>query len=79
MSEAERQMSQDKRRRNREFSTNLLAQHGVPFVVKNEGAHLIVADRFDFWPGTGLFTDRQSGRRDRGVRKLLRQLQAGLP
>lgn len=79
MSEAERQMSQDKRRRNREFSTNLLAQRGVPFVVKNEGAHLIVADRFDFWPGTGLFTDRVSGRSDRGVRKLLRQLQAGLP
>jgi len=50
-----------KRRRNRSFSAHMLEKAGIPFVSKNNGAHLIVAYgdlSFDFFPGTGLFISR---------------------
>jgi hypothetical protein len=50
---------QEKRAANRQASPELLAEAGVPFEVKNDGVHLIVAGRFDFWPGTGLFRSRK--------------------
>lgn len=77
MSEQEREASKEKRKGNREWSTNLLQTRGVPFVSKNLGAHLIVAERFDFWPGTGLFIERKTGKKGRGVHKLLRELNHG--
>lgn len=71
-----RECSQKKRARNRSFSTELLAQRGVPFESKNGGAHLIVtrhgAPWADFWPGTGKWIERATkDNPKRGVRQLI--------
>lgn len=71
-----RERQQQKRADNREFSTGMLREAGVFFTSHNDGAHLIVAERWDFWPGTGRFTERkgragQRKREGRGVRRLL--------
>lgn len=63
---------QSKRRSNLESSTEIIESSGVPFVSKNNGVHLIVANRLDYWPSTGLFIDRETKKRGRGVRNLLR-------
>ena len=47
---------QDKRKQNRQASSEILQQNGIGFEVKNQGAHLIVEGGdclIDFWPGTG--------------------------
>lgn len=62
---------------NRECSTSILIKHGIPFEIKNDGAHLIVkyADQIvDFWPGTGKFIFRQGDNQGRGVFTLLKRL-----
>lgn len=76
-----REVSKQKRRDNRESSAELLKRFGVSFELKNKGAHLIVADRWDFWPGTGLFIDRKNQKRGRGVFRLLKVMrqQGALP
>ena len=68
-----------KRATNRTSSAGLLATRGIPFVTRNEGAHLIVGRPAfaDFWPGTGLWIERQTGRKDRGVRRLMAAYQRG--
>jgi len=66
---------QEKRRDNTNQSTAYLAGLGIPFESKNNGAHLIVDSRVDFWPSTGLWITRgPSGQRGRGVRHLLQYL-----
>ena len=64
--------SQAKRWSNLESSTGIMERSGVPFVSKNNGVHLIVADRWDYWPSTGLFIDRITKKKGRGVNNLLR-------
>lgn len=66
---------QAKRAANTNSSTGIMERSGVPFVSKNNGAHLIVADRWDYWPSTGLFIDRQTKKKGRGVNNLLRSVQ----
>ena len=69
-----REMSQSKRATNRKESARLLTKRGIAFVVKNNGAHLIVQGRrstIDFWPGTGLWIDRDTNTTGRGVQKLI--------
>lgn len=71
-----KQRQQEKRRANMEFSTKLLIERGVYFTTHNEGAHLIVAGNWDFYPSTGLFNERKGrpgkGKRTgRGVKSLL--------
>ncbi len=66
-----KEQSQKKRANNRESSAELLKTAGIPFVSKNDGAHLIVDERCDFWPGTGLWMVRGSGRKNRGVQNLI--------
>jgi len=64
-----KQESVDKRANNRRRSADLLAEKGICFTSKNDGAHLIVTGRdylIDFWPGTGKFIAR-NGKRGRGV------------
>lgn len=69
------QCGANKRALNTASSTDILAQRGVPFESKNNGAHLIVAGgRLDFWPSTGVFIERKTGLRGRGVFKLLKVL-----
>lgn len=58
-----------RRATNREKSVALLREAGIPFISKNHGAHLLVAGRWNFWPGTGLW--RCDGRTGRGVHPLL--------
>lgn len=60
---------------NRENSARILAENGVKFDVKNSGAHLVVmseAITVDFWPGTGKWIVRKSGKTGRGVFNLLK-------
>lgn len=79
-----REISQEKRRENRENGAALLERAGVQFMTHNYGAHLIVTHRgrsVDFWPGTGKWATRSGGPKcsGRGVFKLLKFLGAELP
>lgn len=65
---------QDKRASNRDRSTEILVLAGISFVSKNNGAHLIVAERFDFWPGTGLWMERGRAHKHRGIRSLIERI-----
>lgn len=69
----EKAARQQKRASNREQSADYLAQRGIPFAIKNGGAHLIVEGRdcfIDFWPGTGRWIIRK-GVKGFGVRNLV--------
>ena len=70
----QREASQAKRASNREASRRLLDDADVAFTVHNDGAHLVVEQRWDFWPGTGKWIDRQGGKYRRGVFTLLRAI-----
>ncbi len=70
-----RELSQIKRESNRTNSRKLLADAGVSFTAHNDGAHLIVERRWDFWPGTGKWIDRRGGKYRRGVFPLLAAIQ----
>lgn len=62
--------------RNRKGSAEILRGRGIEFSEHNRGAHLIIfftnIGFVDFWPGTGKFIVRESGRCGRGVRNLLK-------
>jgi len=69
-----RKERQEKRASNRENSAAYLAGRGITFVVKNDGAHLIVEGKecfIDFWPGTGKWNSR-CGKKGFGVRNLVK-------
>jgi len=71
------QESKERRNRNRQFSAVCLRSYDIDFETKNEGAHLVIAlpDRvIDFWPGTGLFTDRHTKQNGRGVHNLVKKI-----
>jgi len=54
-----------------------LQKEGILFESKNKGAHLIVRHNgkvIDYWPGTGKFIDRATGKGKRGIRPLLKYL-----
>jgi len=73
-----REESKARRANNRDKGPEHLRAAGISFVSKNNGAHLIVAERWDFWPGTGLWKDRLTPTQGRGVRNLVRAIeQAG--
>ncbi|MEY4760653.1 MAG: hypothetical protein RLZZ200_509 [Pseudomonadota bacterium] len=73
---AHKEQGQAKRASNRENSARLLTEAGIPFESKNNGAHLVVAGYFDFWPGTGLFMARGSKTKSYGVRNLIERAKA---
>ena len=73
-----RERSQEKRAGNRDQSARLLTEAGIPFESKNGGAHLIVAGRYDFWPGTGLWMARGDHSKRRGVRNLITRIRAAV-
>lgn len=73
--QALKEAGREKRRTNTESSTRLLQDRGVSFVSHNEGSHLVVDGRVDFWPSTGLYIPRDPKHsRGRGVHNLLRFL-----
>lgn len=64
--------SQSKRADNQRRSTALLSARGIPFESFNEGLHLVVDHRIDFWPSTGKWIFRPPIKKQgRGVFKLL--------
>jgi len=71
MSNASRQVKAAKRER----AAFELKEKGIDFEFKNYGAHLIVQNRVDFWPGTGLWIIRDSGVKFRGLDNLLAWLE----
>lgn len=77
-----KELSQQKRASNRVSSAALLTSAGIPFESKNNGAHLVVQVGqaiADFWPGTGLWSIRGTGKQSRGVRKLISALKRTAP
>lgn len=75
-----RAIQQAKRDANRQRSTDILRQRGLHLTSHNEGFHLIVEDRWDFWPGTGMWLERrarpgQPRRQGRGVFDLIRNIE----
>lgn len=76
---AHRQESRERRASNRSSSADILRERGVDFVIRNDGAHLIVrygAATADFWPGTGKYRVRPDGKYKRGVFNLLKDIGA---
>ena len=67
--------SQIKRKMNRDEAVKRLTEAKIPFTSpQQDNAHLIVRERIDFWPGTGLWRDRVLPREGRGIKNLLRYL-----
>jgi hypothetical protein len=64
----------EKRKSNTINSTDLLIKFGIPFESKNYGAHLVVDCNIDFWPSTGLFINRKTKKKGRGISNLLKLL-----
>lgn len=57
----QRQDRMDERGLRRMAAPELLAKEGIPFVVKNGGAHIVVEGPtgfIDFWPGTAKWHTR---------------------
>lgn len=66
----------EKKKSNKEYSTNFLIKCGFDFESKNNGDHLIISfmgKKADFWPSTGKYIIR-GGQYRRGVRNLVRDL-----
>lgn len=74
-----REASQEKRAVNRAISAQMLVDAGIQFESRNDGAHLIVEGRYDFWPGTGLWMARGEKTKRRGVRQLIARIKGGKP
>jgi len=72
---AARVASQEKRSANLGSSVELLTSSGVPFEKLSE-YHYLVAGRYDFWPSTGLFIDRKTKSKSRGILELLKIVEA---
>lgn len=71
-----KEASRDRKKYNQVNSTQILVDKGVEFEEKNFGVHLIVQGKkglIDYWPSTGKFIPRTSGRTGRGVFNLLKQ------
>lgn len=75
-----REARQEKKRENLKFSTDLLDRHSIKYVSHNHGIHLVIEGRngpIDFWPSTGLYIERKTKRKLRGIVRLLREI--GVP
>ena len=70
-----REFKKNKKAMNKELSTKLLSDMDVKYESKNHGNHLIVhapEGLIDFWPSTGLWTDRNNRIQRRGVFRMLK-------
>jgi len=75
--EFNKELGRIKRKKNQSWSTAYLDKCGVKYESKNGGIHLVIGNRFDFWPSTGKFINRKDQRAGRGVRNLIKLLKAG--
>lgn len=72
---ARKEASRKKKLSNQDWSTQKLVDEGIAFESKNWGNHLIVETqngKVDFWPSTGKFIVRDTGKHGRGIRQLLK-------
>jgi len=67
-----RVQSSKKREDNRAYAIKRLDTVGVKYETKNKGLHIIIADRWDFWPGTGKWRDRKCNKYCRGIESLIK-------
>lgn len=71
--DAMREMSKDKKASNIENSIRWLRREGVEHKILNcSNYHTLVIGRIDFWPSTGKWRDRKTGRTGRGVRHVVK-------
>ena len=63
-----------KRASNLDYSTELLKENKINFISKNNGVHLIVENKYDFYPSTGLFINRENKKKKRGVKNLIKEI-----
>jgi hypothetical protein len=61
-----------KKQNNLSQSTDILIKNKIAFESHNNGIHLVVMNRWDYWPSTGLFIDRTNKKQGRGIFNLLR-------
>lgn len=75
MKPIQKERSQKKKESNYESSKRLLKAQKIQF-VEHDNCHLVVADKhgvkYDFWATTGLFINRKTKRRGRGVKNLIK-------
>lgn len=76
---AHKEERREKRWRNVEASAQYLELHKVPFESHNGGLHLVVAEKYDFWPSTGRFINRKTKKSGRGVFNLVKRLNEHRP
>ena len=69
-----KERKQEKRADNMQQSTRFITRKGIYFTSHNNGTHLVIDEPntgvIDFWPSTGLWIPRNTGRKHRGVLKL---------
>lgn len=64
-----------KKRSNSESSISILKENGIVYkILSTNGPHLRIGE-YDFWAGTGLWINRKSRKRGRGIFNLLKVLQ----
>lgn len=73
----QKEQARQKKIRNKEWSTNKLKQLEIPFSSHSNGVHLKIEYNgflIDFWPSTGKFIDKKTGKHRRGIHNLLNLL-----
>jgi hypothetical protein len=65
-----RKARQDKRAENHQRSVELLESSGIEY-QKLSDYHYLVAGTYDYWPSTGLFVNRSTKKRGRGIFKII--------
>lgn len=69
-----REESKAKRATNRIHGAQTLVNAGFKFASHNDGAHLVVEQCVNFWPGTGLWIFYTKDLTGRGVKNLIKAL-----
>jgi len=47
---------------------------GINIEIKNNGIHIIVDNKIDFWPTTGKYIVRKNQKKGRGVFNMIKEL-----
>lgn len=68
-----REEKKEKKISNLEKSIQILDNNNINYDVLSDTHYRI--SNYDFWPSTGLFINRKTGRKGRGVFNLIRNLQ----
>ena len=74
-----KERSKVKRAHNKSTSTQFLVSSSIEFRSNDEGTHLIIDEYntgvIDYWPSTGLWIPRNTKKRHRGIRPLIKYIQ----